>query len=134
MSSRRPPATRRATTSVGSSSSLPRTALRQGKPSPKSPTASASNIPSTSAGCSRSRRGLHRRNTVRGCGVDKLQICILRLLFELKPVITTPLVLLELCLWPLYFMPLQLSYFEQQISQFLAFTPMPRIASLSLWR
>ena len=47
MSSRKPPATRRATTSVGSSSGLPRTGWRQGKPSPKSPTASASNIPSS---------------------------------------------------------------------------------------
>ena len=70
MSSRKPPETRRATTSASSSSSLPRTGWRQGKPSPKYPTASASNIPSTSAGCSRSRRGLRRRNIVRGCGVN----------------------------------------------------------------
>ena len=72
MSSRKPPETRRATTSASSSSSLPRTALRQGKPSPKCPTASALNTPSISAGCSRSRRGLRRRNTAKGCGVKSL--------------------------------------------------------------
>ena len=44
--------------------------LPQGRPSPKCRTASASNIPSISAGCSRSRRGLRRRNIVRGCGVN----------------------------------------------------------------
>ena len=33
-------------------------------------TASASNTLSISAGCSRSRRGLRRRNTAKGCGVD----------------------------------------------------------------
>ena len=49
------------------SSSLPRTGLRQGKPSPKCPTASASNTLSISAGCSRSRRGLLLRNIARGC-------------------------------------------------------------------
>ena len=34
----------------------------------KCPTASASNIPSTSAGCSRNRKASRRRNTARGCG------------------------------------------------------------------
>ena len=58
--------------SASSSSSLPRTALRQGKPSPKSPTASASNIPSTSAGCSRSRRGLRRQSMSERCDCDVL--------------------------------------------------------------
>ena len=72
MSSRKPPATRRATISASSSSSLPRTALRQGKLSPKCPTASVSNTPSISAGCSRNRRALRRRNIVRGCGVKSL--------------------------------------------------------------
>ena len=55
-------------------SSLPRTGWRQERPSPKCQTASASNIPSTSAGCSRSRRGLRRRNIVRGCGADRLHV------------------------------------------------------------
>ena len=49
--------------------SLPRTGWRQGKSSPKCPTASASNIPSTSAGCSRSRRALRRRSIAKGYGV-----------------------------------------------------------------
>ena len=71
MSSRRRPGTRRAATSASSSFSLPRTGWRQGKPSRKCPTASVSNIPSTSAGCSRSRRVSLLRNTVRGCTLDK---------------------------------------------------------------
>ena len=72
MSSRKPPATRRATTSASSSSSLPRTAWRQGKPSPKCPTASASSIPSISAGCSRNRRALRRQSMSERCDCDVL--------------------------------------------------------------
>ena len=49
---------------------LAKNGLAAGETSPKSPTASASNIPSTSAGCSRSRRALRRRSTARGCGAD----------------------------------------------------------------
>ena len=49
---------------------LAKNGLPQGRPSPKCRTDSASNIPSISAGCSRNRRGLRRRNIVRGCGVN----------------------------------------------------------------
>ena len=63
MSSRRRPGTRQATISASSSSSLPRTGWPPGRPSPKCQTASASNIPSISVGCSRSRRGLRHQNT-----------------------------------------------------------------------
>lgn len=37
----------------------------------KCPTASASNTPSTSAGCSRSKRASRRQSTANGYGVDK---------------------------------------------------------------
>lgn len=38
----------------------------------KCPTASASNTPSTSAGCSRSKRASRRQSTANGCGAKKL--------------------------------------------------------------
>ena len=58
-------------------SSLPRTGWRQGKPSPKCPTASVSNIPSISAGCSRSRKASLHRSTLGRCCHDKQPLRIL---------------------------------------------------------